>query len=70
MTMTKEDFFRKHFNDEYEDVLGIEFKDDLLNLLKSELIKFKTNDLDRLYGKHPGHIKESIVVVDQYLQNE
>ena len=32
--MTQEEFFKKHFNDEYEDVLGIEFEDPLVRLYK------------------------------------
>lgn len=64
--MTTEEFFKKHFNDEYEDVLGIEFKEDLLNVVKTELIKYEAHQrIDRAT-----HIKEfefAEQAVDNYL---
>lgn len=39
--MTKEEFFNKHFNDEYEDVQGNEFKKDLDDVIISKQVGFQ-----------------------------
>lgn len=58
--MTKEEFFKEHFNDEYEDVEGIKFMEDLESVIKTECLlppkpidnkKIKLGEIFEVEGK-------------------